>query len=160
MIVDKLLPQLPPILRGVEQWKAWLRVIAAPMQTVSNDLDGYESATRYKLQFNGQVIYLEHRLNASFDPMEHRIYIDDPQPTNTQPNVLTNRADNQPTIVVRNRGEANTVTVGVYNIAELQKPFDFVVFVPLSIYTNFQNTLRALVNYYRVAGKVWTFQTF
>ena len=160
IVFDNILPHLPPILRGVEQWRAWLRVLSAPLQTVSNDVDSYENNTRYELQFNGQVMYLEHRLNDAFDNALRRIYIDDPQPTNIQPTVITNRADNQPTLIVRNRGEASTQTATFYNIVELQTRFDFVVFVPTSIHTTSQNALRSTVNYYRVAGKIWTFQTF
>lgn len=160
IVFDNILPHLPPILRGVEQWRAWLRVLSAPLQTVSNDVDSYENNTRYELQFNGQVMYLEHRLNDAFDNALRRIYIDDPQPTNIQPTVITNRADNQPTLIVRNRGEASTQTATFYNIVELQTRFDFVVFVPTSIHTTSANALRSTVNYYRVAGKIWTFQTF
>ncbi len=158
MIFDELIKDLPSVLRVVEEWRAWLRVMAAPMQLVENDIGSYKNKIRYELQFNGQVVYLEHRLNDAFDAVQRRIYIDDPLPTNIQPNIVTNRAERQPTIVIRNRGEASP-TVTFYNISELQTRWDFVVFVPSSVYAAYQINLRSIVNYYRVAGKVWTFQT-
>jgi len=127
MIFDTLIKDVPPILRAVEQWRAWVRVLSTPLQTLNNDIEAYKTKIRYELQFNGQVIYLEHRLNDAFDPTLRRIYIDDPLPTNIQPNIVTNRADNQPTIIVRNRIEGSSITVGLYNIIEIQTRWDFVV---------------------------------
>jgi hypothetical protein len=157
VIFDKLKAHLPPILRGVQTLIAWLRVLAAPLQVLSQLYDLYLVFKRYELTFNGQVIYLEHRLNDEFDDDLRRIYIDDPQPTNIQPRIVTNRAENQPTLTFYNRAD-NQTTIILYRQAELQTRFSFVVFVPTSILNNYQNAIKSVVNFYRIAGVNWTFQ--
>ncbi|MBL7813400.1 MAG: hypothetical protein JNL70_00240 [Saprospiraceae bacterium] len=159
ILFDEIKPQIPEVLRK-PKLSGFVRALLSALQTVQTNLEAFILAKRYELSFNGQVIYLEHRLNDGFDSTLRRIYIGDAEPNNVQPSIVTNRSEGQPTIIVRNRGEVSTVTVSVYNTAELQAQYDFIVFVPTSIYTSYQNELRAIVNYYRVAGKIWTFQTF
>jgi hypothetical protein len=158
VVFDNLKAHLPPILRGLQTWMAWLRVLAAPLEFVYQAYLTYAHETRYRLQFNGQVIYLEHVLNDSCDTNQRRIYIDDPQPTNIQPRIVTNRADNQPTITFYNRAD-NLPTVILYRQAEIQTRFSFIVFVPNQILGNQQKYLRSIIEFYRIAGINWTFQS-
>lgn len=158
-LFDEIRVQIPEILRQ-SRLLALIRALLSALQIVQTAVEALVASKRYELAFNGQVIYLEHRLNDGFDNSLRRIYIGDAEPNNVQPSVVTNRNEAQPTIIVRNRGEVSAVTLTVYNTIELQTQWDFIVFVPISIYTSSQNTIRALVDYYRLAGKIWTFQTF
>jgi hypothetical protein len=151
---------LPPVLRSVASMVAFVRTIFAPLQILSTDFDGYTEGVNYDLQFNGQVIYLEHWLNDLHDATQRRIYISDPQPSNILPTVVYNFGENQPTTIVRNHGESGA-TARVYNHEELATRYDFVVFIPLSIWTTEREKLiRAQVNRKKQAGKMFVIQTF
>jgi hypothetical protein len=158
IIFDELVKHLPPILRGVETLKAWLRVLAASLEYIYQAFLTYANQKRYTLQFNGQVIYLEHVLNDTFDGFQRRIYIDDQQASNTQPLILTRRNDHQPTITFYHKIEANSISQIIFRQQELQTRVSFVVFVPTSILSIHQNALRSLVNFYRIAGVNFIFQ--
>lgn len=55
-----LLMLLPPLLRKKKQ-AVWLQVLSTPLQSLYKD-------TLYKMQHNGQVVYLEKVLNELFNP--------------------------------------------------------------------------------------------
>lgn len=151
---------LPPVLRSVESIVAFVRAVFAPLQELATDFDAYTEGVNYDLQFNGQVIYLEHWLNDLHDSTQRRIYISDPQPSNILPTVVYNYGENQPTMTVKNDGESGA-TARVYNREELATRFDFIVFVPLSIWTTDRDKLvRAQVTRKKQAGKSFTIQTF
>jgi hypothetical protein len=158
IIFDQLLKHVPPILRGVETLRAWWRVLSASLEFVYQAFSFYANQKRYTLQFNGQVIYLEHVLNDKFDNSLRRIYIDDQQASNVQPLILTRRSEQQSTVIFYHKIESNAVGSVIFRQTELQTRCSFVVFVPTSILTNNQNALRSLVNFYRVAGVNFIFQ--
>ncbi len=151
---------VPSVLLLSEQITAYLRSIFAPLQTLSDDFDGYSEAIDYDLQFDGRVIYLEHWLNDLHDPFQRRIYISDPQPSNLLPTIVHNFSENQPSTVIRNHGETGANTV-IYNRSELATRFDFIVFIPLSIWTtDREKRIKSQVNRKKQAGKMFAVQTF
>jgi hypothetical protein len=158
ILFDEIRVQIPEILRQT-RLLAFVRALLSALQVVQATLEGFIFNKRYELRFNGQVIYLEHRLNDGFDNDLRRIYIGDAEPNNVQPTIVTNRYEGQPTLIVTNITELQDTSV-FYNTSELQSPFDFIVFVPTGVLTGQENSLRALVDFYRIGGKIWTFQTF
>ena len=157
-LFNEIRAQIPEILRQT-RLLAFVRALLSALQTVQASVEAFIASKKYQLTFNGQVIYLEHRLNDGFDNTQRRIYITDAQPSNVQPTIVTNRNEGQPTLIVRNITEG-VVTSVFYNTVELQTRFDFIVFVPTSVLNNNQNDLRALVNFYKIGGKNWIFQAF
>ena len=55
---------------------AWLNVIIKPVKDLYDAFILYRATALYKLNFNGQIIYLEHILNDVFDNANRGIYID------------------------------------------------------------------------------------
>jgi hypothetical protein len=155
-LFNEIRVQIPEILRQI-RLLAFVKALLSALQAVQTTLEAFIASKKYELQFNGQVIYLNHRLNDFCDSSQRRIYISDPQPSNTLPTIVTNKSESQPTLVARNKSE-NVATAIFYNTSELQTRFDFVVFVPTNVLNIHQNALRALVNFYKIGGKTWTFQ--
>lgn len=150
---------IPGRIRG-GKFKDWIGALLAPLQSLNVSFSEYVSATRYDLAFNGQVIYLEHVLNDQFDDADRRIYIDDPAGQQVFTPYVFNQVEQQPAIILRNKSEAEP-TPFLYNQPELVVTNDFVVHVPVSVFSpTVETQMKALINKYRIAGKRYTFQTF
>jgi hypothetical protein len=148
---------VPFKLRGVRM-VAWLTSLLAPLQTANAGFAAWAYAMRYNLTWNGQVIYLEHRLNDQFDASQRRIYIGDPVGAQVVPLYVYNKAEAQNNLIVRNKPEGNAphldnkVMIGVD---------DFVVHVPTSAMSPaIEVIMRAVINRYRIAGVTYSIQTF
>lgn len=63
---------------------AWINSMHAYLFLINDKFKAFVLEVRYKLQINGQKIYLEHYLNDLFDDTQRRIYID----TNQLPAML------------------------------------------------------------------------
>lgn len=140
---------IPPVHRIVEIEK-YLRAAARPLIELQSLFYSFYNEIKYVLQFNGQVIYLEHILNDQFDFVVRGIYIDD-------------------AVVVENvflfqLAEANE-QLFLFNLSEGQAPvyfsnysevsaFDFVVYIPSSVAFD-EALVKYYVNKYKCAGKRW-----
>lgn len=147
-------------LSGYNKHLSWIRAVLAPLQILNGDLVTLVADIRYRMNLTGQVIYLEHYLNDLFDNVERRIYIEDDTPT--LPVHLFNKADGlSGTIVIYNKVEGEPGPY-LYNRADFNAQFDFVVKVPAAIPLTpiFQSQVRAAVNQYRQAGKRFTIENF
>jgi hypothetical protein len=160
-ILELLTHNLPPRLRGLERLTAWLQVLTTPSVFLKNLYENYVNGERYKLQFNSQVMYLEHRLNDQLDSVERRIYIDDTLDSQVVQTVIYRKSDRQPsTVMFRKTDNAGANRAVIWRKTDLNFDADFVVYVPavfntLEAYRNIKN----IVNYYRVAGRRFTIQS-
>lgn len=149
---------VPFKIRGV-LFETWIASLLQPVQTRNLLFADFVGDTRYLLRFNGQVIYLEHRLNDEWDNIDRRIYIDDPLGTDIFPNLVFNKIEQENTFVIYNKSENQESFI--YNQIELQTDYDFIVYVPAEIYTNQINLeMRQVIDTYRIAGKTYIIQTF
>lgn len=139
----------------------WMGAALKPLQTLNGTFVAKASAIRYDLRFNGQVMYLERRLNDQYDPTNRAIYIDDPSGAYVFSFYVFNMIESQPTATVWNISEAKPPQQYLRNLVELIVGFgDFVVFVPTAINTsNNQIGMRAIINKYRAAGKQYSFSS-
>jgi hypothetical protein len=148
---------VPLKLRGPKM-AAWITALVAPLQTVNNAFAAWAYGQRYTLSFNGQVMYLQHRLNDQFDSGQRRIYIDDPAGPQPVPLHVYRRTEQQNDLVVRRKSEGNPVYL------ENKLPLgavDFVVFVPVGTFSPaIEVIMRAVIDRYRIAGVTYSFQTF
>ena len=76
---------------------AWLASLLQPLQELNDKFAFYAKTTHYDLNFNGQVIYLEHVLNDSYDDLLRRIFIKDPDLLAFDNFFLFYKAENQQT---------------------------------------------------------------
>ncbi len=101
-----LIAQLPIALRTAVRW-AWLKLFIIYDETrashgsfhsidfLHRTLLSFFDTARYKLQHNGQVVYLQKALNDAFDPSERRIIVRN-LPLSASPVFHYDRADGKP----------------------------------------------------------------
>lgn len=141
---------LPPFLRG-SRMLDWLKALIKPLQTLNTKFNEFMQRIRYKIGFNGQVVYLEHILNDYYDNTLRRIYITDGSSIPLPPYIY-NKIENRVQYLY-NKSEAEP-PLYAYNKSEYNTSVDFIVNVPAAILTaQLSQQIRALVNQYRIAGK-------
>ncbi len=159
--------------------------ILKPLKTVNVLFVAFRLAIQYKLQFNAQIIYLEHYLNDLYDPAKRDIYIEDT--ANIEFNYLYNTIENRPPIylfnnnnidslynssetsssIVSNASEASPLYLGsligmpfyFLNNSEYANQVDYIVMVPVGISYN-ELLMRKQILTYNQAGKRFNINTY
>ncbi len=149
---------VPFKIRG-QRFAAWMSALLTPLHTVNADFSAVASDIRYKADFTGQVMYLEHYLNDVYDSAQRRIYIDDPAETQIERKVVFNKNDSENTLIVGNKSEgANTY---LSNQDASVTSVDFIIHAPSTVFVDADELeWRAHIDQYRIAGKTYTFETF
>jgi hypothetical protein len=150
---------LPPFLRQAKML-SWLRALVKPIQSLNIRFNALMSRIRYRMRFNGQVMYLKHILNDFYDPVLRRIYLGDGNVLGL-PEYIYNRVELRPKYL-RNRSEGIAVPY-LRNRMEYDMAVDFIVWVPnalLSADPELARKIRALVNHYRLSGRRFRVQGF
>jgi len=157
-ILNEWVKLIPVKLRGT-RLVAWVQSLLRPVQTIADDLASFVADTNYLLTWNGQVIYLEHRLNDEFDPSSRSIYIDDPTQAGIVPVFIYNQAEQQPPTFLYNISEGQPSTF-IYNVSEYSSNTDFIVFIPASLNNALTKArMKRVINTYKQAGRRYQFQT-
>ena len=143
--IDKLLVLLTPTFLRKSKFVAWLRVLATPLNKLLDVFKKEREKDLYNLTHNSQVCYLRKVLNDEFDPQLRRIKIEDGK-RNTRLYIYQRRAK-RPVYLgkVFLYQRDNYIDGGV----------DFVVVLPKNLHYD-KYKLKALVNFYKLAGKRWT----
>lgn len=156
---------LPPFLRG-NIMIAWLSALSKPIEQLYVSFMSYRAATMIKVSYNSQVIYLEKLLNDTYNSGGTLpIYIYDT--ANTQVEYLANKAEGYQSPYIYNKSEPDTGSWYIGNKSEYNAQYDFIIMVPATLYatllldgsTGLLN-MTALVNFYRLAGKRFTIQSY
>lgn len=128
-----------------------LKSFIAPIVLLYNDFIAYRNISLKRLQFTGQVIYLEKLLNDTYDSTA--IYIEDIADINYL--YIANKDEGYP-LYLSNLSENNTA-VYIANKSEYVTDYHFKVKIPLTLYNSLGATgldkMKALINNYRIAGK-------
>jgi hypothetical protein len=120
-------------------------------------LDSLYKNLLYKMQHTGQVIYMEKVLNEAlavpgYSAQNHeatkQIYIDDAP----KPPMQYLYSRNDP------RADKYNYSRPIY-LTGRTRYLDFVVYVPTTIVFN-ESALRLIIDYYRIAGKIYKIQTY
>lgn len=152
---SKLILHRIPVDLRFDDVVAYLNLLVSPIVYVYTLLLSLREQLIYRLTITPQVVYLEKLLNDRWDNAERRIYIiDGPQydllylytKAELQP-VHFYRASEDQKVFIFTKGEASQIT------------FDFVIYVPNDV-TFDTAEMTALVKDYRLAGKLFTIQTF
>lgn len=138
--------------RMIDMFKSMLE----PVESINVKFVAKTEEVDYFLQFNGQTIYLEHYLNDQYDNILRRIFIENTATTNRvtiyfksegqAPTNIFFKSESQPPAYLRWRSEPVTSN-------------DFIVWVPSDI-TYDETVMRSQIDLYRIAGKLYTIQTF
>ena len=135
---------------------AWMKALLSPIISNYNAFIQYRKDALYKVSFNGQIIYLEHILNDTFDNINRGIYIDNV--ADNRHDYFYNKVELKPNVYLYNLSEGGP-HLYLKNKAEYSNLYDFIVMVPTAV-TFDNNAMKALVNYYKLAGKRYTIQTY
>jgi hypothetical protein len=157
-IIDyrRLVTQRIPFIMRWDDVISFLMILASPFVKGYNNLLAYRDLLIYQLTITPQVVYLEKMLNDRYDTALRRIYIEDGKQYN--PLFVFRKLELKPVYLFR-KSETLKPKRYVYVIGEAgQQSFDFVVYVPLGMTYN-EIELKALVNNYKLASKIFTIQT-
>lgn len=148
--------ELHPELRDPnEQNLNWLLVLLTPVSYLYNIFYAFYLATILKMRINGQIIVLENYLNDLFDADLRRIIII--STWDLLPRTFIYQAGENHPLYIYQFGEDNPVYI--YNSAEFGNVYDFIVQAAVGSLTAAQIIqIKAVVNYYRIAGKKPYFQ--
>lgn len=148
---------LPPALRKRLLF-AWLICIIAPFQTIYDEFLAYRKGVMNRLNFSGHVQYLEKVLNDEYMLKEREIFI-----TDNKESVLYTYlvSENQPAIYLRLKAETGTEQVYVKKVNEWSYIGAFTVNIPVSLDTpDNMERMKALLNYYKAAGRKYIIVTY
>lgn len=134
----------------------WLEALLKPLTDLNATFASKADQLVYKTSFNGQTIYLEHYLNDIHDPVMRRIYIENTATSNAK--YIFNKAEVQTPVYVYNKSEG-MAPLYLYGVTEPVSSVHFIVWVPDDI-TFTEINMRAEVDQYRIAGRIYQIQTF
>lgn len=148
-IVDyaKFRDLLLPTFKRKPKIRAYLLAWLMPISNLYTAFMKFRKDTLYKINHNGQVVYLQKVLNDRFDNTLRRIYI-------------TDGIINEPTFIYKHV-EDRPVYLGtryIYSREELQfRDVDFIVVLPYDMVLSDEELIRmkSLLNYYKLASKTY-----
>lgn len=127
----------------------FIRSLLAPIVYIFNMLRTYETDIRYKLSHTSQVWSLEAVLNDAFDIAERRIYITD---AGGEMVTLINRDTDGDALIIDQDSDGDALIIH-NDSAYFGGSYDFIVNIPYQFTEAEMYRLKALVNYYKLAGK-------
>lgn len=142
---------LPPSLRKQTQI-SWLKVLLSYFQTIYDIFLTYRYEKLYDINFSGQTMYLEKKLQDTFNCSA--IFISDGYIIENT--ILYNKNELSIPTFFYNQSE-NLANIYMYNEIEQLSFQNFVINIPLLDYENFTEAefsrLDKIVNYYKLADK-------
>lgn len=146
--------QAIPFFLRKEPLGSWVKALLAPVQSLNDTFDITAQDAKYQASFTGQVMYLEHLLNDSYDKNQRRIVIEDGNSL-VLPPFLFNKIEQEP-LYVFNKSEVSD-KLYLYNKVEYANPVDFIVYIPTILFNNYEIRIRIerLINKYKLAGKTF-----
>lgn len=148
---------LPPVLRKRLLF-VWLMCIIAPFQAIYAELMTYRKGVMNRLNFSGHVQYLEKVLNDEYGLEKREIFITDQNESALYTYLVS---ENQPAIYLHLKAETGAERVFVKNVNEGSYVGAFTVNMPSSFDTpDNVARIKALVNYYKPAGRKYIIVTY
>lgn len=146
----KLSVLLTPIFWRKRAFVEYIYCFIEPIKVLNDEFKKFRTNSIYKIVHNGQVMILEKVLNDAFDQELRRIYITDS--VQNDPLYLYSIPENKPVYLG---------TQYLYDFSSFENTnYEFIVNFPIAIkpvnpfdLLNFENRIKALVNYYKLASK-------
>ncbi len=125
----------------------WLNALVAPIRWLYTEFVKYRHLANYKMEHNGQVVYLQKVLNDRFDGADKRIRISDGSKYDRV--YIFNSQEKKPQYLSK---------IFLHDhLSYRDTGADFRVHVPeeISVWTNssLMAEFRSILNYYKLAGK-------
>lgn len=146
---NKVVVWLLPTFMRVPFWVNYFIAVVSPFVKIYNAFTTKRAETIYKLNHNSQVCYLEGALNDTFDPIERLIYLQD---AGGYEAIGVNRDSDLQDLAIQSDALPSDFMLhndSAYNGGS----YDFVVVLPYQLSSSMIYRLKALVNYYKLAGK-------
>lgn len=146
----KLAVLLTPIFWRKAGFIAFVHSFIEPTKVLNDEFKNFRKKSIYKIVHNGQVMLLEKVLNDTFDNEQRRIYITDS--LSVDPLYIYTAPEDRPVYLGSEY---------LYRFSEFTDGgIDFYVIFPLEMkpviafdLLNFENRIKALINYYKLASK-------
>jgi hypothetical protein len=151
LLVERL---IPPFMRG-DIRKAWLWSLHEPLQTFWNDtFTTYRNRTLKLTDYNAQDKAFEKILNDELGITESPFIFIDNFVSSNQPTIFYNITEGKVPVYFRNSGETFNTPVFMRNPEELQPDFDYIIFVPSSVYSDLdkRNKIISLNDQIKLTG--------
>lgn len=141
---------LAPMLRQ-ERQLSWLMLIVSYLETIYDEYIVFRNNKIFDINFNGQLMYIEKKLQLEFNC--DGIYIDDG--VILPINYMWNIYENQVPLYIYNVAEPNYEDLFLYNGGEYVEEADFIVYVPsiCNLASVQLQRLRNIVEYYKILEK-------
>lgn len=155
---EKLVNDLFSRLTSLSEMVALMKCIFEPFKRV-------QETALYRMQHNGETIYLEKVLNDFFaidgyNPTDHestkKIYIEDALVTEK---LYIHQDAELETVFIEDDGDDSEDDLFIDNESEGENSLGFIIFIPDTISFN-ESVVRAVVNNYRYIGTYFTIQTY
>lgn len=158
-----LVEQLTPSFLRYPKMLAWVKCLVVPVNYLYLELQSYRLVTLKKIEYTGQIIYLEKLLNDAYITIDtpYPIFIEDV--ANIEYFYLSNKIEGLPPVCISNKDENNT-PVYIGNATEYITNCEFIVKIPQFVYdaltTADLNQMKTLINFYKIAGKRFIIQSY
>ena len=139
-----------------EPWLSFLRSLLKPVKVLYASFLTYRTDTIKKMRYNSQTIVLENLLNDMFDSTLRRITVVTTYDIVNPPHLYQSSENNPLYVYTEAEYDAEPLLERVYlnQQSELGILYDFIVECAEGSLTSNQETrLKAIVNYYKLAGK-------
>lgn len=137
-----------PVYLRFEKQISWLKVITSYINKIYLEFSEFRSLNLYDINFTGQVMYLEKKLQDEF--YCSGLYISDG--TTNLPFYLYNKSEGELPVYFYNKSEEE-LPVYLFNKNEFTEQADFFINIPIACYSNFTaddiNKLHSIVQYYK-----------
>ncbi len=148
-----------PVYLRLEKQIAWLKVITFYLRKIYEEFVVFRTLKLYNINFTGQVMYLEKKLQDTFNcPL---LSISDG--VVVLPFYLFNKSERKLPVYFYNKSE-NKPPIYLFNESEYSHQSDFIVNIPIACYnlltTDEINKLHSIVRYYLTFGKKYKIKTF
>lgn len=144
---------LPPHKRQSKR-VVFLQSLTSPFIDIYNEFKSYRNAVLNELYFDGSTIYFEKLLNDKFNNGGTGIEIETMTSVNTL--FVPTKTSGGEKVWVKNKGVAGD-PVWVSNKGYYDDEIDFEVKIPVSLYVTLNlNEVKAFINKYRLAGKLYS----
>lgn len=138
--------------------KDYISALIKPLQTNTNSLKVFETEYKKRAKFNGQKIVLQSALNNIFGVAIAPFIIVTPNREIGENSYFYNDAEISP-MYFYNDAEVNPKFS--YNATEVVSDFDFLIEIPIGIYTtDLERRVRAEANLYKLAGVTFDIITY
>lgn len=134
----------------------FFKMCASPVHDLYLKFYEFFKIKKYELNFNGQVIYLEHVLNDMFDSTLRRIYISDTPPYSGA--YLFNKIEGLEETFFFNKSEAEA-PLYLFSTSEVFMWPGFIVNVPAGVSFD-REKMKSYVNRYKIASKPYIINVF